>query len=101
MKRSNKIVLAALAVLTAAAPLSAMAAPPKKTHAPKFGMHEQTATGAITSVNAQEVKLANGDTFKLAPGVQATSYKAGDKVNVQYTMKDGARTADRITAAKN
>ena len=40
-------------------------------------------TGAITSITAQEVKLASGDTFKLKPGVGAANFKAGDKVKVQ------------------
>lgn len=100
MTRSNKIVLAALTMLAAAAPLSAMAAPPKaKSHAQKT--HEEYATGAIASVSAQELKLSDGQTFKLAPGVQSSSYKAGDKVSVRFTSKDGARTADKIMAAKN
>ncbi len=52
MTRSNKIVLAALTMLAAAAPLSAMAAPPKaKSHAQKT--HEEYATGAIASVSAR------------------------------------------------
>ena len=98
MTRSNKIVLAALAVLAAAAPLSAMAAPPKaKSHSQRT--HEEYATGAISSVSAQELKLSDGQTFKLAPGVKAASYKAGDKVSVRFTTKDGARTADQIMAA--
>lgn len=98
MKRSNKIVLAALAVLATAAPLSAFAAPPKAHAQHKF---EEYTTGTIASVNAQEIKLAGGDTFKLAPGVQTASFKAGDKVNVRFTKKDGARTADQIKAALN
>jgi Cu/Ag efflux protein CusF len=100
MKRSNKIVLAALAVLTAAAPLSAFAAPPKpKAHIQKS--HEQYASGAITAVSAQELKLSDGQTFKVTPGLAVATYKAGDKVSVRFTTKDGAKTVDQITAAKN
>ena len=48
-----------------------------------------------------EVKLASGETFKLAPGVKTSSYKAGDKVSVRFTEKNGAKTADQIMAARN
>lgn len=98
--RSNKIVLAALAALSLSAPLSALAAPPKaKSHSERA--HEQYASGAIASVSAQEIKLSGGETFKVAPGVQTASYKAGDKVSVRYTMKDGARLADQVMINKN
>lgn len=97
MKSSMKIILSAsLLALSAAAPLTALAAPPKA-HA----AHEDATTGAITSITAQEVKLASGDTFKLKPGVSAANFKAGDKVKVQWTMKDGAKQADKISAVKN
>jgi hypothetical protein len=100
MTRNNKVILAALAALTAAASMPAFAAPPKaKAHAQKS--HEEFATGAIATVSAQEVKLVGGETFKVGPGVQTSSYKAGDKVSVRFTMKDGAKTADQIMAAKN
>ncbi len=99
MTRNHTIVLAALAALTAAAPMTALAAPKAGAHAHK--PHEEFATGAIVTLSAQEVKLASGETFKLAPGVQTSSYKAGDRVSVRFTMKNGARTADRIIAARN
>ena len=91
MKRSNKIVLAALAVLATAAPLSAMAAPPKaKAHAQRT--HEEYATGAITSVSAQEVKLSRrARPSSSRPACKTASYKAGDKVSVRFTMKNGAQ----------
>ena len=56
---------------------------------------------ATSTVSAQEVKLASGETFKLAPGVKTSSYKAGDKVSVRFTEKNGAKTADQIMAARN
>lgn len=99
MKTMNRIVLASLVALTAAAPLSAMAAP-AKAHTPKPAK-EQSTTGAIASVSATEVKLSNGETFKLSPGVSASNFKAGDKVQLRWTMKDGSRLADHINAAKN
>jgi hypothetical protein len=100
MTRSNKIVLAALAALSISAPLSALAAPPKaKSHSERA--HEQYASGAIASVSAQEIKLSGGETFKVAPGAPTTSYKAGDRVSVRYTTKDGARLADQVMIKKN
>ncbi len=100
MKTMNRIVLASAVLLSAAMPLSALAAPPAN-HTPKFAGQERTTTGAIATVSATEVKLANGETFKLSPGVSAASYRAGDKVQLHWKMKDGARLADRINAAKN
>lgn len=100
MTRNNKLVLAALAAITAVAPMSAFAAPPKaKSHAQKT--HEEFVTGAIASVSASELKLASGESFKLKAGVTAASFKAGDKVSVRYTETHGAKTADQIMAAKN
>ncbi len=100
MTRSNKIVLAALAALSISAPLSALAAPPKaKSHSERA--HEQYASGAIASVSAQEIKLSGGETYKVAPGAPTTSYKAGDRVSVRYTTKDGARLADQVMIKKN
>lgn len=99
MKSSMKIILSgSLLALSAAVPLTALAAPPK---AHTTQRHEDATTGAITSITAQEVKLASGDTFKLKPGVSAANFKAGDKVKVQWTMKDGAKQADKISAVKN
>lgn len=95
MTRTHTLALAALLALTAAAPMTALAAP--KAHTQKS--HEEFATGAIASISAQEVKLAGGETFRLAPGVNAASYKPGDKVSVRFTLKNGARTADQILAA--
>ncbi len=100
MKPSSKIVLAAAALLTAALPMAAFAAPPKaKPHAAR--PHEEYSTGAITSVSATELKLASGDTFKFAAGASAGAFKAGDKVSVRWQLKDGAKLADQVMAAKN
>lgn len=98
MKSPMKMILTgSLLALSAAMPLSALAAPPKA-HVAK--RHEEATTGAITSVSATEVKLANGDTFKLAPGVSTTGFKAGENVKVRWSMKDGAKFAENISAAK-
>ena len=98
MKSPMKMILTgSLLALSAAMPLSALAAPKAP---PAAVRHEETTTGAIASVNATEVKLANGDTFKLAPGVSTVSFKAGEKVKVEWSMKDGAKLAEHIKAAK-
>ena len=99
MKSPMKSILtASLIVLSTALPLTALAAPPKPNVVTR---HEEATTGAIASINAQEVKLANGDTLKLAPGLKTASFKAGEKVKVLWSMKDGAKLANHINAAKN
>lgn len=99
MKSPMKSILtASLIVLSTALPLTALAAPPKPNVVTR---HEEATTGAIASISAQEVKLANGDTFKLAPGLKTANFKTGEKVKVHWSMKDGAKLADRINAAKN
>ena len=96
MKSPMKSILtASMIVLSTALPLTALPAPNVVTR------HEEATTGAIASISAQEVKLANGDTFKLAPGLKTANFKTGEKVKVHWSMKDGAKLADRINAAKN
>ena len=90
------ILTGSLLALSAAMPLSALAAP--KDHASAARI--DATTGAIASVNATEVKLANGDTFKLAPGVSTAAFKAGETVRVRWSMKNGAKLAENISAAK-
>lgn len=97
MKSPMKMILTgSLLALSAAMPLSALAAP----KAPPAARHEEATTGAIASVNATEVKLANGDTFKLSPRVSTAAFKAGEKVKVKWSMRDGAKFADHIKAEK-
>jgi hypothetical protein len=103
----KKLMLAAAAMLTVASPLAAYAAPPKSSTAAKphktkdtiqVGRTEYT-TGVVASWSADTrmLKLNAGEEFKLAPTVTAATYKAGDKVNVRWTIKDGVRTADAVT----
>ncbi len=102
MKRSMKfIVTGSLLALSAAMPMSALAAP-KAPPAAAASTKQQinSTTGAISVVNASEVKLANGDTFKLRPGLSTAAFKAGEKVKVHWSMKDGAKYAENISAAK-
>jgi hypothetical protein len=93
------IVTGSLLAVTAAMPMAALAAPKAPPAAAKT-MHENSTTGAISIVSATEVKLANGDTFRLKPGLSTAAFKAGEKVKVQWSMKDGAKYADHIAAAK-
>lgn len=98
MKSPMKMILTgSLLALTATVPLTALAAPPKAAAAAK---HEEATTGSIQVISATEVKLANGDTFKLRPGLSTAAFKAGEKVKVQWSMKDGAKYAEHIAAAK-
>jgi hypothetical protein len=100
----KKILIVALAILATAAPLSAMAAPPKahaakanKTDTLKLG-HEEYTSGVVANYAADTrmLKLSAGEQFKIAPAITNASYKAGDKVTVRWQMKDGARVADEV-----
>lgn len=96
----KKLVLAAAAMLAVASPLAAFAAPPAPapaaTHAPK----EHTTKGTIDTVAADSLKLKSGTMFKVKDGVSTTSFKAGDKVSVRWTMSGKNKVADTITASK-
>jgi hypothetical protein len=103
----KKIVIASAAMLAAVMPVAvpmAYASPPKthkaKTHAAdtvKVGNEEFT-TGVVSAYasDTRMLKLSAGQEFKLAPSVSNASYKAGDKVTVRWTMKDGSRIADSV-----
>lgn len=98
----KKILIASAAVLAALTPMAAYAAPPKTHKAKtvdtvKIGKEEFT-SGVVTAYAADTrmLKLDAGQQFKLAPSVTNASYKAGDKVTVRWTMKDGARIADSV-----
>lgn len=103
----KKLMLAVAAMLAVTTPLAAFAAPPKSSSASKpnktkdtlqVGRTEYT-TGVVSSWSADTrmLKLNAGEEFKIAPSVANANYKAGDKVNVRWTIKDGARIADAVT----
>jgi hypothetical protein len=102
----KRILIASAAVMALVAPMTAYAAPPKahkaKTHSAdttKIGTEEYT-SGVVSAYtpDTRMLKLNAGQEFKLAPSITNTSYKAGDKVTVRWTMKDGARLADSVSA---
>ena len=93
------IVTGSLLALSAAVPMAALAAP-KAPPAAATKTEITTTIGAISVLSATEVKLANGDTFKLMPGLSTGAFKAGEKVKVKWSMKDGAKYAEHIAAAK-
>lgn len=100
------IVLAIAAALAVSTPLAAFAAPPSSdSHKPKTtstaakpARSENTA-GVVASwmADTRMLKLNAGEEFKVATTVTDANYKAGDKVNVHWTMKDGSRIADKVT----
>lgn len=103
MKTSMKlIVTGSLLALSSGLAMSALAAPkpPAVATTTQVKAHEESTTGTISVISASEVKLANGDTFKVAPSISTGAFKAGEKVKVQWMMKDGAKVADHISAAK-
>jgi len=101
----KKVLIASAAVMAMIAPMAAHAAPPKthkaKAHATdtaKVATQEYT-TGVVSAYAADTrmLKLSAGQEFKLAPSITNPAYKAGDKVTVRWTMKDGARLADSVS----
>jgi hypothetical protein len=101
MKTSMKIIVTgSLLALSSGLAMSALAAPKPPAAAAATVKHDEATTGAISVISASEVKLANGDTFKVSPGVSTAAFKAGEKVKVQWSMKDGAKIADHISATK-
>lgn len=102
MKNAMKIFLTgSLLAVSAGMPLTALAAPkPPAATATPVKAHEGATTGTISVISASEVKLANGDTFKVSPAISTAAFKAGEKVKVQWMMKDGAKVAEHISAAK-
>lgn len=102
MKNAMKIFLTgSLLAVSAGMPLTALAAPkPPAATATPVKAHEDATTGTISVISASEVKLANGDTFKVSPAISTAAFKAGEKVKVQWMMKDGAKVAEHISAAK-
>ena len=96
----KKIMIGALAILAAAMPLAANAAPPKHP-ATAAAKHEKTTTTngtvAAWAADTRMLKLKSGDEFKVDAVVKAADYKAGQQVSVHWINKDGAKTAERVT----
>ena len=102
----KKLLIASAAVMAAVSPMMAAYAAPPKTH--KAATHakdtvaigkEEYTTGVVSAYapDTRMLKLSAGSEFKLAPSITNASYKAGDKVTVRWTMKDGARLADSVS----
>lgn len=99
MKLTSKAAIASLVLLSAAAPMTALAAPVTKLNTQTST--EQTIDGRIAYVTAKKLKLADGETFRLASGIQTAGYKPGDKVSVRFATIHGTRTANQLTRAAN
>lgn len=104
----KKIAFVSAAVLAAAFSSQALAAPPTTTDKPAAAsttaapkVVEKTTKGEVDSYAADTrmLKLKAGDEFKVADKVKSTNFTAGEKVTVRWTEKDGAKVADRVTAA--
>ncbi|MEQ1783763.1 MAG: hypothetical protein ABMA14_20600 [Hyphomonadaceae bacterium] len=105
MKLSVAAAALALAIGTAA---SAFAAPPASTTTPAApATHaaapmiakssELKANGTIKTVSDTGFTLTTGKAFKLDAAVKSSSLKAGEKVKVQYKMKNHERWATEVT----
>lgn len=94
----------ALAIGTAA---SAFAAPPTgaTTPAAPAAVHAMATKparalkvdGTIKSVTDTSFTLTSGKNFKFDPSVKSSSLKAGEKVKIEYRMKDHQRWATGVT----
>jgi Cu/Ag efflux protein CusF len=61
---------------------------------------DQTATGAITSMDAKECTVTLGKTvYQFAPKCDFSKLKAGEKVTITYTVASGKDMASKIVAA--
>ena len=99
MKKISKVMIGAFALLAAAMPLAAHAAPPKHTAAAVKHEKTRTTSGTVSSwmADTRMLKLKNGDEFKVDAGVKGTDYRAGQQVSVRWINKDGAKLAERVT----
>ena len=103
MKLTVAAAALALAIGTAA---SAFAAPPAPTTTPAApAVHAMAATpakalkadGTIKNVSDTGFTFTTGKAFKLDAAVKSSSLKAGEKVKVQYRMKNHERWATEVT----
>lgn len=102
MKLTVAAAALALAMGTAA---SAFAAPPASTAPAAPAAHATVATpsktlkadGTIKAVTDTSFTLTSGKIFKLDASVKSSSLKAGEKVKVEYRMKDHQRWATGVS----
>ena len=105
MKLSVAAAALAFAIGTAA---SALAAPPAATTTPAAPATHAAAAmaakpaslkadGTIKTVSDTSFTLTTGKVFKLDTAVKSSSLKAGEKVKVQYKMKNHERWATEVT----
>ena len=105
MKLSVAAAALALAIGTAA---SAFAAPPASTTTPAAPAPHASAAvtsttsalkanGTIKTVSDTGFTLTTGKVFKLDAAVKSSSLKAGEKVKVQYKMKNHERWATEVS----
>jgi Cu/Ag efflux protein CusF len=62
----------------------------------------QSKTGAVKSTDMAKrvLVLASGDTFQVDSKIRLSKLKAGDKITVRYTTKDGKLVASKVTPAR-
>jgi hypothetical protein len=61
----------------------------------------QTTTGAIKAMNmkAHTLTLANGTVYSLPTGFHDRSLKTGEKVSIEWSMRNGKHQASSVKAA--
>jgi hypothetical protein len=95
----KKIMIGAFAILTAAMPLTAFAAPKEKSQPTAVKHEKMTTTNGTISAWApatRMLKLASGDEFKVDTKVVG-DFKAGQQASVHWMTKDGAKVAETVT----
>lgn len=102
MKLTVAAAALALAIGTAA---SAFAAPPASTAPAAPAAHATVATpaktlkadGTIKTVSDKGFTFTSGKVFKMDASLKSASLKAGEKVKVQYELKNHERWATEVT----
>jgi hypothetical protein len=95
----KKIMIGALAILAAAMPLSAFAAPKEKSHTTAVKHEKMTTTnGTISSwaPDTRMLKLASGDEFKVDAKVKG-DFKSGQQASVHWKNDNGAKLAETVS----
>jgi Cu/Ag efflux protein CusF len=62
--------------------------------------HTKTAAVKSTDITRRELVLATGDKFQVSSKIRLSKLKAGDKITVKYTVKDGKLMASKVTPAR-
>jgi hypothetical protein len=62
----------------------------------------QSKVGAVKSTNVakRELVLMSGERFKVSRKIRLRKLKAGDRIKIRYTVKDGKLIASKVSPAR-